>query len=434
MADPFAALRPLAAPAAPDPVFAVRLRSRLERALFPRGDAMAAQRSDDPLSDRPSTEVLTPGVVAYLIVSDARRALDWYAEVFGAQLRGEPIMMDDGRIGHSEVEVAGSVIYLADDPAELVSVGAPEPGRAATVSLVATVGDVDAAVARSTAAGAELERPAADRPYGRQAVIRDPFGHRWMLSGPPVGAGGPGAEPARQGDVGYVSLWVPDDVISAEFFASVLGWRYTPAADHSRLRADAVPPQGMVGAAGLASTGRRLEHPTVYLSFVVDDVDAAVERVRTAGGTATEPGDMPYGRSAQCVDDQGMEFALHHGGPGERRPAVNGARHGDVAYLTVEVVDAARAQAFYGAVLGWTYAAGTVADGSQVVGTAPMIGMHGGQERSRVVPSYRVEDITEAVARTRTGGGTSSEPEDRPYGRSASCTDPTGVRYNLHQM
>lgn len=429
MADPFADLRPLAAPAAPDPVFAARLRTRLEQALFTRGDSMSTQQlSDDP------PEVATPGVVAYLIVSDARRALDWYAEAFGARLRGDPMVMDDGRIGHSELEVAGSVIYVADDPSGLASVAAPDPGRGSPVSLVATIGDVDAAVARSTAAGAELERPAADHAYGRNAVIRDPFGHRWMLSGQPVGPSAPQPEAALPGDVGYISLWVPDDEVSAPFFASVLGWRYTPAANHSRLRDGSVPAQGLVGATGLAAAGRHLEHPTAFLSFVVDDVDAAVGRVRAAGGTAAEPRETPYGRSADCEDDQGTGFALHNATPGERRPAINGTGHGNVAYLTIEVIDGARARAFYGSVLGWTYAPGSVPDGSQVVGTAPMVGMHGGQDRATVVPSYLVDDITVAVARVRVGGGTSSEPEDHPYGRTVTCTDPTGLRYYLHEM
>ena len=428
MADPFTDLRPPAAPAAPDPVFSAWLRSRLKQVLFTRGDSMSTQQLSDD-----SPEVTTPGVVAYLIVSDARRALDWYVEALGARLRGDPMVMDDGRIGHSELEVAGSVIYVADDPSGSTSVAAPDPGRGATVSLVATIGDVDAAVARSIAAGAELERPAADHAYGRNAVIRDPFGHRWMLSGEPADSA-PNPEAARPGDVGYISLWVPDDEVSAPFFASVLGWRYTPAANHSRLRDGAVPAQGLVGATGLATAGHHLEHPTAFLSFVVDDVDAAADRVSAAGGTAEEPRDTPYGRSADCEDDQGMEFALHNANPGELRPGINGVAHGDVAYLTIEVIDGARARAFYGSVLGWTYAPGRVADGSQVSGTAPMIGMHGGQDRATVVPSYLVAEITTAVARVRAGGGTSSEPEDQPYGRSVTCIDPTGMRFYLHQM
>jgi uncharacterized protein len=42
----------------------------------------------------------------------------------------------------------------------------------------------------------------------------------------------------------------------------------------------------------------------------VDDVAAAVERVRAAGGTATDPERKPYGTTADCTDDQGMPFSL----------------------------------------------------------------------------------------------------------------------------
>ena len=42
----------------------------------------------------------------------------------------------------------------------------------------------------------------------------------------------------------------------------------------------------------------------------VDDVAAAVERVRAAGGTATDPERQPYGTTAECTDDQGTRFYL----------------------------------------------------------------------------------------------------------------------------
>jgi len=45
--------------------------------------------------------------------------------------------------------------------------------------------------------------------------------------------------------------------------------------------------------------------------WVTDDVIAAVERVRAAGGTVLEePSTAPYGISARCTDDQGAEFYL----------------------------------------------------------------------------------------------------------------------------
>ena len=44
--------------------------------------------------------------------------------------------------------------------------------------------------------------------------------------------------------------------------------------------------------------------------YRVDDIAAAVERVRAAGGTATDPVAQPYGWTSECVDDQGTRFSL----------------------------------------------------------------------------------------------------------------------------
>jgi predicted enzyme related to lactoylglutathione lyase len=44
--------------------------------------------------------------------------------------------------------------------------------------------------------------------------------------------------------------------------------------------------------------------------FRVDDIQAAVERVRAAGGTASEPQHEGYCIRAECADDQGVRFLL----------------------------------------------------------------------------------------------------------------------------
>ena len=42
-----------------------------------------------------------------------------------------------------------------------------------------------------------------------------------------------------------------------------------------------------------------------------EDIEAAVVRVREAGGTVlAEPARQPYGVSAECTDDQGARFYL----------------------------------------------------------------------------------------------------------------------------
>ena len=84
---------------------------------------------------------LTP----YLAVRDARAALAWYAEAFGARVVGDPYVMDDNRIGHAELDIGGARVYLSDEHPEL-GVVAPEPGRV-SVGLHLSVPDVDTAIA-----------------------------------------------------------------------------------------------------------------------------------------------------------------------------------------------------------------------------------------------------------------------------------------------
>jgi predicted enzyme related to lactoylglutathione lyase len=61
----------------------------------------------------------------------------------------------------------------------------------------------------------------------------------------------------------------------------------------------------MAGAAGGSP------HPTTVPMWTVADIDAAVARVREAGGTVLqEPAQQPYGITAECTDDQGSRFYL----------------------------------------------------------------------------------------------------------------------------
>ena len=121
---------------------------------------------------------LTP----YLAVTDAREAILWYVERLGAQVTYEPVVMPDGRIGHTELAVDGARWMMADEHPE-IQVEAPMEGRGAAVTLHLTVRDVDAVVERVLAGGALLDRGPEDSSVGRVAVFRDPFGHRWFLGG-----------------------------------------------------------------------------------------------------------------------------------------------------------------------------------------------------------------------------------------------------------
>ena len=114
------------------------------------------------------------------------------------------------------------------------------------------------------------------------------------------------------------------------------------------------------------------------------------------------------------------------------RPA-QAPRAGDVAYVTVAVPDAQVARELYGDVLGWRFSPGSVADGWEVEGASPSVGLWGGrqQEPPQVQLCYRVPDLARALQAVRARGGSAQEPQDKPYGRLVECTDPAGLRFSL---
>ena len=241
----------------------------------------------------------TPTLTPYIVVSDARRAMDWYVEVFGAQRRGEPHVNADGTIGHAEVGIGDAVLMFSEASGLWpdVPVRAPDSPETFSHTLHLEVDDVDASTERARRNGASVEREPADQPYGRSAVIVDPFGHRWILLRPPAQAAGP-----RQGDVANVTMVARDAHRAKEFYEAVLGVPFSeghPGAwrtDQTRPPLSVLPSQGA--------------EPGVQLSYHVDDIAAAVERVRAAGGHAGEPRLRPFGVLAECADDQGAAFHL----------------------------------------------------------------------------------------------------------------------------
>jgi predicted enzyme related to lactoylglutathione lyase len=418
MSDPFELLRAPLAPIEPDPAYAAELRARIVRALeLPKGVTVSNLAIDDAHALIARRGVITP----YLAVSGAREALEWYRGAFGARLSGDPIVMGDGRVGHAELEIAGAPLMVSEEHPE-IGVTAPAPGEGATVTIHLAVDDVDDTIERAVSLGAHLERPAADYEYGRNGVIRDPFGHRWMISGRPNPAG------LRHGDIGYVSLWVPDVERAAAFFSAVLGWQYTPGS----------------GELGRQVAGRHLhhglwggvEHATLFCCFAVDDARAAGSRVRAAGGTAGLPHEEPYGLLVDCTDHDGTSFAVFEppGGTVPGPASVPSAAQGDLSYVTMKVGDSARARQFYGAVLGWRFEAGGSEDGWQVQDVSPMVGISGGHVHPTTVPMYRVDDVTAAVERVRDAGGEATEPEVQPYGISSICSDDQGTGFYLGQF
>lgn len=119
-------------------------------------------------------------VFAYLCVSDAGTAIDFYQRAFGVREKFR-LTEPGGRIGHAELDFGGMTVMLCDEYPEYGIRSAKALGGS-PVTIHLHVDDADAMLAQAVAAGATLEQAARDQFYGeRSGVVRDPFGHRWLI-------------------------------------------------------------------------------------------------------------------------------------------------------------------------------------------------------------------------------------------------------------
>lgn len=117
-------------------------------------------------------------VLINIDVPDVETALRFYTEAFGLSV--------GRRFGADFVELLGweSPVYLLSKKAGTVGAGRDfrrYERHWTPFHLDVVVDDVDGAVARAVSAGALLEAPVKDAPYGRIAMLADPFGHGFCL-------------------------------------------------------------------------------------------------------------------------------------------------------------------------------------------------------------------------------------------------------------
>ena len=121
-------------------------------------------------------------VTAYLCVKGAVDAIEFYKTAFGATERYR-IPNPDGTLGHAELVIGTTILYLSDEWPE-GNVYSPTTLGGTSTSLMLDVPDCDAVFQRALDAGATVDRPMKDEPYGRSGWLIDPFGHRWSVMTP----------------------------------------------------------------------------------------------------------------------------------------------------------------------------------------------------------------------------------------------------------
>lgn len=122
-------------------------------------------------------------ITPHLVVKGAAEAIEFYKKAFGAvEITRMPMPGADGtmKVGHAELQIGNSRLFLADDFPQLGSTG---PGESSPVTIHLYVPDVDAAYAQAVSAGAIVKMSLANQFWGdRYGKLVDPFGHNWSLA------------------------------------------------------------------------------------------------------------------------------------------------------------------------------------------------------------------------------------------------------------
>ena len=244
-----------------------------------------------------------------LMTTDIAAAKAFYAEVvgWGTQDASTP------DLAYSLFTAEGaSVSGLMELPQDARKMGA-------TPRWMGYVGcsDVDATAERITRLGGAVYVPPTDSNIGRIAVVADPQMASLALvtglkPGPPLPV-----ELDRPGRVGWHELLAVDGEKAFAFYRDIFGWQ------KAETETGAMETYQLFAAGGQTIGGmftKRPIEPFPYWLFYfnVGDIDAAVQRVKTAGGRIFEgPFEVPEGSwIVRCIDPQGAIFALQ----GKRSP------------------------------------------------------------------------------------------------------------------
>jgi len=139
--------------------------------------------------------------------------------------------------------------------------------------------------------------------YGTILDATDPQGVAFAVYEPPGRQKRLALNGSGPGELAYVTYRTADSAAFRDFYARLLGWTFTAGRIDDGWQVQNTRPMAGVGGGNA--------RPATVPMWTVADIDAAVARVREAGGTVlTGPARQPYGMEAECTDDQGSPFYL----------------------------------------------------------------------------------------------------------------------------
>jgi predicted enzyme related to lactoylglutathione lyase len=243
-----------------------------------------------------------------------------------------------------------------------------------------------------------------------------------------------------EGTPNWVDLGVSDINQARAFYAALFGWTIPEGTPETGGYTVATLKGHNV--AGIGPKQGPSEAPSMWMTYLAsDDADATVARIKGAGGQLImDPMDvMDFGRMAVALDASGVPFGLWQGRLHTGAAIVN--EPGAQTWNEHLSRDFEGAKAFYQAVFGYEYEDAS-GDGFKYAAFKLNDKYAGGiGEYPAGVPDdvpaawgayFGTSDTDATVAKVvAQGGSTIREPQDSPYGRTATVTDDQGAVFSL---
>ncbi|MFC8127761.1 VOC family protein [Streptomyces sp. NPDC057302] len=240
-----------------------------------------------------------------------------------------------------------------------------------------------------------------------------------------------------EGTPTWIDLRVPDFDRALEFYGALFGWEYSEEPTQGERSATCLL-RGTPVAAITQSAATTGFGWTMY--FATSDCDAAAKRITEAGGTLLKGPVDVMGQGARIAiaeDSVGARFGLWEARTRIGCELVN--EPGSLVRNDLLTPDPDRARTFYSAVFGYTLDLNDLMpdmdftflrrpDGHEIGG---IFGTPAADSASTWATTFEVADTDAAARQATASGGTSTTPEDIPYGRIATLTDPAGNEFSV---
>ena len=233
-----------------------------------------------------------------LMTPDTSAAHSFYSKTLGWKTQASDQVPDYSMFVAGGSPLGGSMALPAGAPHWLAYIGTP---------------DIEASVEKARELGAKLVKEVEEIPgMGKYAVLNDPQGATFALYSAEEDAGS--EKPPKRGEFSWHELMTSDAKAALEFYSELFGWERGTEHDMGPMGSYYIINRNGAEIGGMFDKPADVPGGPAWLPYVrVKDVHQTVKKVKSAGGTLTNPPtEVPGGDwIAQFIDPHGAAFAVH---------------------------------------------------------------------------------------------------------------------------